>query len=336
VVDCDTDARTDDSNLLDQSWYNPLDISKGHRGFLDGDFVMFLYAWSPNWRLNAKGSDRYDLYVRRSFDGGVTWTTLPGSFTASTGDVYSGLGTTTCESYRATETGVSPLTEPKACFEYGVGANEQARNVTQHKSMRITTLDPRYASTPASIVDPDCLSSLYLPGDVEAPETWTCNDGSDSYDSDLRNPSRYFMVYETGDNTTVEVGEAEPMSLFYSRAVNFGDDYLVWAEETDLSLCYPSVDYSTGGLVAPAEYVGTGFCNEFDRMDAGGETEASEASLASNPDGSKLYGVWTQHSVKRLADGTITEERSDAMARRVWWIDGFIAENAWILGDGSN
>ena len=57
-------------NLKDQSWYNPLDVSKGHRGFIDGDFVMFLYAWSPNWRLNAKGNDRYDLYVRRSFDGG--------------------------------------------------------------------------------------------------------------------------------------------------------------------------------------------------------------------------------------------------------------------------
>ncbi len=100
-VDCDTDDRTDDFvNLLDQSWYNPLDVSKGHRGFLDGDFVQFLYAWSPNWRLNAKGNDRYDLYVRRSFDGGNTWTTTPSSFTASDGLSYTGDGTVTCERYR--------------------------------------------------------------------------------------------------------------------------------------------------------------------------------------------------------------------------------------------
>ena len=330
MVDCESDARTDDSNLLDQSWYNPLDISKGHRGFIDGDFVMFLYAWSPNWRLNANGSDRYDLYVRRSFDGGETWTTLPSSFTASTGDTFSGGGTVTCESYRATETGSPPLTEPKACFSYASGDDEQARNVTQHKSMRITTLDPRYANTPASILDPDCIDNLVLPELVDAPDTWTCDDGSTDYDSDLRDPSRYFMVFETGDNTTVEVGEAEPMSLFYSRAVNFGDDYLVWSDEvldTDLSDCYPNVDYSGGGLVSPAEYVGSGFCNEFDRMDAGGETEASEASLASNPDGSKLYGVWTQHALMPV-------ESSDAMARRVWWIEGFIPASAWILGGG--
>ena len=61
VVTCDTDSRTDDSTLRDQSWYNPYDVAKGHRGFLDGDFVMFLYAWSPNWRLNAKGLYRYDF-----------------------------------------------------------------------------------------------------------------------------------------------------------------------------------------------------------------------------------------------------------------------------------
>ncbi len=78
LVDCDVGDEV--GNLADQSWYNPLDISKGHRGFIDGDFVMFLYAWSPNWRLNAKGSDRYDLYIRRSFDGGETWTTTPTSF----------------------------------------------------------------------------------------------------------------------------------------------------------------------------------------------------------------------------------------------------------------
>ncbi|MBE0686281.1 MAG: hypothetical protein IH585_09800, partial [Anaerolineaceae bacterium] len=68
----------DESDLEDQSWENPFDVSKGHRGFLDGDFVMMMYAWSPNWKSNSVGNDHYNLYVRRSFDGGLTWTTTPG------------------------------------------------------------------------------------------------------------------------------------------------------------------------------------------------------------------------------------------------------------------
>ncbi len=146
--DCSTDTRTDEFvNLRDQSWYNPLDVAKGHRGFLDGDFVMFLYGWSPNWRLNAKGNDRYDLYVRRSFDGGLTFQTTPGSFNASDGYSYSGDGTVTCETYRSTLTQTSNAPEPHVCYEYPAGGNEQARNVTQHQRMRITTLDPRFAVT---------------------------------------------------------------------------------------------------------------------------------------------------------------------------------------------
>ncbi len=78
----------------------PLDVSKAHRGFLDGDFVMMLYAKSPNWKLNTVGNDRYELYLRRSFTGGVDWTTTPAGFVASDGVTYSGLGTTTCETMR--------------------------------------------------------------------------------------------------------------------------------------------------------------------------------------------------------------------------------------------
>ena len=146
-------------NLRDQSWYNPLDVSKGHRGFLDGDFVMFLYAWSPNWRLNAKGNDRYDLYVRRSFDGGNTWTTTPEGGKASDGLPFEGDGTVTCETYRSTENQVPQAAEPHVCYEYPAGGDEQARNVTQHQRMQVTTLDPRYAPTAASIGE-GCLDGL--------------------------------------------------------------------------------------------------------------------------------------------------------------------------------
>ena len=319
VLNCDTDLRTDASTLADQSWYNPLDVSKGHRGYLDGDFVMMLYAWSPNWRLNAKGNDRYELYIRRSFDGGKTWTTLPGNYRHWTNEAYNGAGTTTCETFRATETGGGNIVEPRTCNAYSAGAAEQARNVTQHKSMRITTLDPRYAMTGS----PRGESITADPFGVGIP---------DPEGEDLRDPSRYAIVYETGDNTTTADGEPEPDDLFYSRAVMFGDHYQVWAEETDLTACYPSTTYDTMPEV-PEEIVGSGFCNEFDELDQGSPgLQASEASLETNPGGEFIYGVWAQWLYDDIT-GNLVE--SDAMARRIWYIDDYIPTDAWTLGGGS-
>ena len=325
-----------DNNLDDQSWYNPLDVSKGHRGFLDGDFAMFLYAWSPNWRLNTKGHDRYELYVRRSFDGGVTWGTTPSNFTAGDGVTYSvGNGTVTCESYRKTETGTGDAEEPIACYEFAAGAAEHARNVTQHKSMKITTLDPRYASTgsPRGVgIDPlTCTAGLFVDSAV-IDGVFTCDDTSEVQDTDLRNPSRYFMVFETGDNKTVEAGEAEPLDLYYSRAETFGDDYVVWTEtdtgyDTDLvNTCFPSVNYGEV-LLNDDPRIGSGFCNEFNRMNTGGDSHSSEASLSGNSDGSKMYGVTGQWVFEDDDDYESEISESDAMARRVWWIDNYRSDN---------
>lgn len=304
TLNCQNDLRTDASTLFDQSWYNPLDVAKGHRGYLDGDFVMMLYAWSPNWRLNAKGSDRYELYIRRSFDGGSTWGTLPKNYRHHDKSRWNGVGTVTCETFRATETGTGEPVEPRVCNQYAAGAPEQARNVTQIKSMRTTTLDPRFAATAESIT-----SDLFGAGIPNI-------DGED-----MRDPSRYFIVYETGDNTTTALGEPEPLDLFYSRAVMFGENYQVWAEEHDLTQCYPS---NPQGNVVPAEQESSGFCNEFDQLDQGIKgLEASEASLGANSGGEFMYGVWAQLQV-----GDEAAAESDAMARRVWWIDDYIPLDA--------
>jgi hypothetical protein len=327
AVTCDGDDRLDDFvNLQDQSWYNPLDISKGHRGFLDGDFVQFLYAWSPNWRLNAKGNDRYELYIRRSFTGGEDWTTTPTSFTASDGQSYPGDGTVTCEIYRSDVTQVPNQLPPKVCYQYGAGAAEQARNVTQHKSNNITTLDPRYTPNAGTITD-GCTDGLFV-DPLVIDGIFTCDDLSVDHDSDLRNPSRYFVVFETGDNNTVADGEAEPLDLMYSRAEGFGDDYVVWTEtDTDSANpeeCYPTVDY---GVLDLGVVVGSGFCNEFDNLNTRSDTHSSEASMTANPDGSKMYAVWAQwvfEGDRDNYDGEIIE--SDAMARRVWWIDDYVSD----------
>jgi len=139
--------------------------------------------------------------------------------------------------------------------------------------MRVTTLDPRCARTAASITaDP-----------FETEYEFT--------DEDERDPSRFAIVYETGDNTTTAEGEPEPDDLFYSRAVMFGDHYQVWAEEDDLSVCYPSVEYETMPEI-PVEIVRSDFCNEFDQLDQGSlGLQASEASLEANPGSEFIYGV---------------------------------------------
>jgi hypothetical protein len=63
------------ANLDDLSSKNPHTDAHAHRGALVGDDLIIAYTLTPNW--GRKGNDKYDLYVRRSFDGGRTWTTDP-------------------------------------------------------------------------------------------------------------------------------------------------------------------------------------------------------------------------------------------------------------------
>jgi hypothetical protein len=307
VTACEDSLTNRADNITDQSWYNPLDVAKGHRGFIDGDFIMLLYAWSPNWKLNTNGRDRYELYIRRSFDGGETWTTLPPDYVhlanpGETAETFDGQGTVDCESFRRAEVQAGgDVDEPKACFGYGAGGAQQARNVSQLKSLRFTVLDPRYSETAPTI-----------------PDT--------GREEDIRDPSRYFIVYETGDNRTVEFGEAESLDLFYSRGVQFGDNYQVWAEEDDLSVCYPSDphdDPDVSDVVA-----GSGFCNEFDELEGKRDIASGEGSIESNPGGEWLYAAWSQDDE--------TSGESDAMWRRVWYIDDYISQDfAWdVVGQG--
>jgi hypothetical protein len=98
---------------------------------------------------------------------------------------------------------------------------------------------------------------------------------------------------------------------------------------TSASLCYPSDPHDDDKV--PLELIGTGFCNEFDQMEQGKPgLEASESSLTANPGGQFLYGAWTQLLVE---DGVATE--SDAMARRIWWLDDYIPLDAWVFGQGT-
>ena len=253
-----------EDNFNDPSWANPFDVSKGHRGFIDGDFVMMMYATAPNWKANTIGNESYNLYIRRSFDGGATWTTLPADYTHINGMTYNGEGTETCEWY-----GWGGQDEYEVCTTYGAGEFEQARNVSQLTGTRITVLDPRYSPTGGM------LKTNY--------SALLCYDGTDwvncgydetstPYAEEIRDPSGFFVTYETGDNTvvTVETGTV-PMDMYYSRAFDFGDDWDV-------------VEFTTGS----GQLV-----ERWDWLELGPDL-ATEASVYGNPDGSKFYAVWNQ------------------------------------------
>ena len=50
---------------------NPYDDARAHRGQIRGDFVVMGYSYTPNWAAARNGNDKYDFFVRRSFDGGA-------------------------------------------------------------------------------------------------------------------------------------------------------------------------------------------------------------------------------------------------------------------------
>ena len=264
--------------LDDQSWENPYDVAKGHRGFIDGDFIMMMYAWSPNWQANSVGNDHYNLYARRSFDGGKTWTTLPSEYLDNIelpeGVVVTADGTETCENYK------NLTTITTECTEYAAGEFEQARNLSQLIGNRETILDPRYTPT----------------GGIKMlPITDLKEIGFTGYDDDVRDPSKFFIVYETGDNTTVAEGEAVPLDLFYSRSTDFGDDY-------DLVEYY---NQGTGETTLGFDWL------EHDREDLSGE-----AANTANNAGTYYYVIWNQWQ----EDEYENVSESDAIFRRLMWL----------------
>ena len=193
--------------------------------------------------------------------------------------------------------------------------------------MKVTTLDPRCTPTVASMTESDL--------DGYAGE-WASFEPIDP--SDMRNPSRYFIVFETGDNTTTAVGEAEPLNLDYGRAEMFGDRFTVWAETdtstADLSSCYPN---DAHGTTDAAWAVGTGFCNEFDTLEGFPDSLSEEASITSSAYGDFLYGVWGQFNVEENPETDELEfVDGDSMFRRVWYLDNYISPDKACTLPGTN
>jgi hypothetical protein len=288
------DGCEDDNDIDDQSWENPFDVAKGHRGFLYGDMVMMMYAWSPNWNSNAVGNDHYNLYQRRSFDGGITWTTTPASWCGPT-DGLCGDGLQALEYYYGATVGeFVPYV-----WEYEAGAFEQARNLSLLHGNKITILDPRY-SPPGGLKQYPTIRTDWLEANADL-LNFTSEDVLPYEDDAAIDPSKFYMVYETGDNTTVAVGEAIPLNLYYSRATVFGDIY-EWFDYVN--------DENDDLLVEP----------RWPWLENAADDLSGEASVVMNPGGTFVYNVWNQWREDILPDGHEHIYDSDIIFRRLMWL----------------
>lgn len=268
----------DDNDLDDQSWDNPFDVAKGHRGFLDGDYVMMMYAWAPNWKANSVGNDHYNLYTRRSFDGGLTWTTTPADL--------GGEGISVTENF-CINTASDDCVGTE--FTYAAGEFEQGRNVSQLIGNKVTILDPRYSPSGGLKLYPTIRTD------------WLTNNSISfeglPYDDDLiRDPSVFFMVYETGDNTTVAEGEAVPLDLFYSRATVYGDTWEM-------------MDYTTD--------TDDDVLDRWPWLENKADDLSGEAGMVANPGGTFMYAVWNQWKEEIDEDGNELVYDSDMIFRRL-------------------
>lgn len=178
-----------EENLLDFSSTNPYDDARAQRGFIRGKFLAIAYDWTPNWSAARNGNDIYNLYIRRSFDGGETWTTDS-----------DGTGVTHYETFKIPES----KDKIEVSTFYGPGEFESARNVSQIKNNKISVIEPRLVGTPGTIKTNEIIL----------------------YEEDKQNVDAFWVTYGTESNPgRNDEEEAHPLDLYYSYSDDKGETY---------------------------------------------------------------------------------------------------------------
>lgn len=239
-------------NLEDPSWINPYDDARAHRGQIRGDLVTMGYSYAPNWAAARNGNDNYDFVVRRSFNGGQTWTTDP-----------DGSGVEHCQMFTTpAATDGDAATKYEVCTDYGPGEFEQARNLSQLPNAKSSVIEPRIVCPPGTIKDP-------------ATGLWT------GILEDKQDKAVCYVAYGTSTNPKKdpETGlqeSAVPQDLFYSFTQDKGESYYLreWYVNPD------SDGTNAGETVYRWDYL------------AKGEPEQGEVQLRMTPDGSRFYSSW--------------------------------------------
>ena len=257
--------------------------ARSHRGFIRRDALVVAFNFSPNWAAARNGNDRYNFYVRRSFDGGQTWTTTPAN--------KYGEGVYICPEWRADPTlddddgsghlppaGIDPECDPcpyvvdgtctpsPTALFYSAGAFEPARNISEIGNNKESTSDPRIGGLP----------------EVDPVDGRLANQPVVRFEEDYFVDSIFFAAWGTADNEKFtgggdEGGELAPLDLYYTRTFDWGDTYL-------------KVPWIVGG--ENSNQAGETVWR-YQKL-AWGEEEQGECQLKATSDGSKAYGIYIQ------------------------------------------
>lgn len=189
------------ANLADSSAKNPYTDALAHRGALNGDELIIAYSWTPNWGRNA--NDKYDLFIRRSFDGGQSWRTDPGALDAIEHNVVFRVPILDEENQTVI------WDEEVVTTAYNPGASEPPRNVSNLRNNRTSVLEPRLVKTPGTITNPDGTPTGFL--------------------EDIQDASVYQVAYGLEFNQNQEPNDAVfpqiPLDIYYSRTMDKGQGY---------------------------------------------------------------------------------------------------------------
>jgi hypothetical protein len=184
--------------VYDRSGVNPHEDARAHRGILRGDFLFIGYTYTPNWAASRNYNDKYNFYIRRSFNGGKNWTTDPNSEV----DV------------EHTEIYLDPDAEDPQDRHYEVkavyppGAFEPARNVSLLKNNFESIIEPRIVAPYGTVA------------------------GSPR-DEDLQNKNVVYFAYGTETNDELQ----KPIDLFWSFTSDSGQTMLwdTWVSHTGIT-----------------------------------------------------------------------------------------------------
>lgn len=195
-------------NLDDDAGAAALESARGHRGMLKGDFLALGYLWTPNWDLFLKGRDVENYYVRRSFDGGATFTSAPAAAP------YGGDGVRSCRYFNDPSTGarLKPV-----CSDVDPGEFEPAQNLSRLDGFDESAIEPRLPGLPGTIPgasypdDVQDVSVLWQAWGTGLPKS---PDGIDPEDGDPDVP-----VPDEGSGKG-------PLDIWFTLSQDYGDTYL--------------------------------------------------------------------------------------------------------------
>nr|WP_320014427.1 choice-of-anchor O protein [uncultured Desulfobacter sp.] len=241
-----------------KSGVNPYEDARAHRGAIRGDFVVLGYSYTPNWAASRNAHDKYDFYIRRSFDGGATWTTDPDSDTPVIHTDYfinpEGISGSELDEEGNDVTEATKHYTVESVYDVA-GDYEPARNVSLIKNNKVSVIEPRIVA---------------VPGTIKKNEAWT------GINEDKQDPNCFYVAY--GTSTNLKDVEKAPEDLFLSfsqdRGTTFYED--TWVVNPDSS--GENAGETVKGWIRLAK----------------GNPEQGEVQIRMTPNAERFYGCWLE------------------------------------------